>query len=454
MKGADHSGVSRRTFIAAGAAAAGAVALPLGGSSATARAAAPPPRGPIGFGGEPTEPARLAELAREIAGGDAVTFLDLAAFDANLANYERFATRQGWHVRPALKSFQSPQFAGYALARLRRPRGMPFYLRTVDDILRAAPRGTDLMLGYPPTIGELEEFLGTRAPRGVRGQRVRVMVDSIELLRAFARLARRARRDDVEVALQLESGFELSGLRTAEQLGDAIRLLRAERRRLKLTAVMCYDGHGAAVPSRSFQQQVVDEASRRFDGWLAQLRRDGADLFDERTLVRNGPASSTYRLWAGERSLNEMSPGAGLLFHGYITGTGYDNEGLQPTLHHAAPVFRITVPQDPLQPAPRAEAATKDSVAVRGGAWPSNDGRVSVPVFPDGLEVDEGAGGTGNNQSNFLVEQGTLRRGDYAVFRPRNAGDAIDHFHALVAVRDGVPRAVWRTQRRPGAVRL
>ena len=455
----ERSLLDRRAFLgaaAAGAAGAAVAAGPISEADAAKRKrrkrkprrkkkpAAPParPLPPIGEGGTPTTPAALAAIAARSAQGDAVTFLDLAAFDANLAVVSEVARAEGWAIRPALKSFESPAFIGYALGRLPEPRGMVFHLRGVDEVLAEAPAGTDLMMGYPPSPPELERFLAARPPS--KPHRVRILVDSLELLEHAIRLAPSAKRP-FEVALQLESGFELSGLRTPAELDAALGRLRASG--LPLTAIVCYDGHAAFNPERAFRQTVKDDAQKRFAAWIAQLRAAGVDTD---RLVRNGPASSTYKLWRGAKEPNEISPGAALLFHGYITEDGHDNEGLQPTLHHAAPVHRIGPPYVPITGAPDPQAQGRDGVSIKGGAWPNNSGSLASPVHPPGLENDELSGGGGNNQSNFYAPKGALKRGDYVVLRPKHAGDAIDYFDALAAVRDGSVRRVWPTVRRPG----
>lgn len=444
--------VNRRTFIGGSAALAAVPVLPAGaaGSPATHRRRAPV--APIGRGGTPTAPSAVFDLARRISDGEALCFLDLAAFDQNLAQVLGVARRNGWAVRPALKSFQSPRFIAYCLQQLPEPRGMVFHLRTVDPILERAPAGTDLMLGYPPSFGELERFLATPPPKKAKpGHRTRILVDSIELLQRVIELAPTSRRGPrTEVALQLESGFFLSGFRDAGELRPALELLRKARDRVQLTAVMCYDGHAASQDEGAVRRVAVADAKRRFARWNEQLRAEAADLTDLSTLVRNGPASSTYRIWDGDPSPNEVSPGACLLFHGYITNDGQDNEGYAPTLLHTAPVCRLGgAPVVPITGEVR--YSDKESVAVKGGAWPTNSGTVDQIVFPTGLEEDELSGGRGNNQSNFLMPPGLLERGDHLVLRPKHAGDGIDYFDTLVAIREGQVKRVWPTFRRPGA---
>jgi hypothetical protein len=46
--------------------------------------------------------------------------------------------------------------AAYVMRRLPEPRGLAFDIRSAELIVPTAPRNTDLMHGYAPTLGELE----------------------------------------------------------------------------------------------------------------------------------------------------------------------------------------------------------------------------------------------------------------------------------------------------------
>jgi D-serine deaminase-like pyridoxal phosphate-dependent protein len=437
--------LDRRGFMAVAALAAAAAAAP----PAEARPGRRPRQPPLGSGGSPTPPEVLARIAREQGQGEAICFLDLAAFDNNLGIVERFAREQGWALRPSLKSFQSPRLIAYTLQRLREPRGLVFHLRHVPAILDAAPTGTDLMTGYPPSFGELQAFLGRR--RHKRPHRIRVLIDSVELLQRYADLARTARRKGPhEVALQLEGGMHLSGIRTPEEMTQALKILRDARDRLKLTAVLCYDGYGSFNANRQFRENMVRDCLTRWQSWLDQLAVEGADLYDPATLVRNGPASSSYQLYAGSKIPNEISPGMAIFYTGYIRGDGYENEGLLPVLRHAAPVHRL--PGAARLPLTGTPVANLESVAVKGGAWPSHDGSPDTLLYPSSdWEDDETKGGRGNNESKFLAQPPVpVKRGDYVILDVKHSGDAIDHFDTVVAVREGTIRRVWPTLRRPG----
>ena len=116
--------ISRRRLIAssvtaAAGVAAGPVTLPVPALGAPARQPVP-----IGAGGTPMTMAQLAAMARRLGGGYPILFCDLAAVDQIMATVTGFARRQGWAVRPALKTFRSPEFVAYLLRRLPEPRGL------------------------------------------------------------------------------------------------------------------------------------------------------------------------------------------------------------------------------------------------------------------------------------------------------------------------------------------
>jgi hypothetical protein len=114
----------------------------------------PAPSSPaLGHGGAATDNATLARLAREHGAGEPLMFADLAAVDNNAMVITSFARANRWGVRPALKAFQSPGFCAYVLGLLPEPRGLIFHLRQVDQVLTAAPAGTDLLTGLPAHAG-------------------------------------------------------------------------------------------------------------------------------------------------------------------------------------------------------------------------------------------------------------------------------------------------------------
>jgi D-serine deaminase-like pyridoxal phosphate-dependent protein len=442
MNDDDLHGLDRRGFLAAGAlAAGGAAALPLGGRprDAAARAGRRPP--PLGAGGRPMSLPALARLARARGGGRPVLLLDLAALDRNTSVIAGFARAQRWSVRPALKCFRSPGLTAYVLARLPAPRGLVFELAEVDAIVAAAPPGTDLMGGYPPTLGELEAYLAER-PRRQRRHRLRILVDSVDLLQELARLARRTpRRLPLEVALELDVGMGRGGVSVgdAEEMRACLRILRRNRSRLRLTAVLGYDGHATLTGDPEYRRLVATRAQAAYRAHLANLERLGGDLYDARRLVRNGPASSNYRNWAGGPA-NEISPGSAFVFASWLRDP-FDNDGLAPALALCGSVRRITSGHPSVPFTGEVEPGyVEEEVVVQGVGAPTE------LAHPPGAREDRLSGGG----SSLVVPRGAVALGDYVIYRPEQAEEGIVRFGAMLAVREGRVLRRWSVDRRPG----
>jgi D-serine deaminase-like pyridoxal phosphate-dependent protein len=438
----DHKGLDRRAFLAAGAlAAGGAAALPLGGATGDAEATTGRRPPPLGAGGRPMALPALARLARARGGGQPVLLLDLAALDRNTKVVMDFARAQRWSVRPALKCFRSPRLIAYLLERLPAPRGLVFNLAEVDAIVAAAPPGTDLMGGYPPTVGELAAYLAER-PRRRRRHRVRILVDSVPLLGELARLARRTpRRLPLEVALELDVGMGRGGVDVgdAEEMRACLRILRRNRSRLRLTAVLGYDGHATLTGEPEYRRLVATRAQAAYRAHLANLERFGSDLYDARRLVRNGPASSNYRNWGGGPA-NEISPGSAFLFAGYLKDP-FDNDGLAPALAQCGSVRRITSghPSVPFT-GEVAPGYVEEEIVVQGVGAPSE------LVHPPGVREDTLSGGG----SSLVVPRGAVALGDYVIYRPEQTEEGIMRFGSMLAVREGRVLRRWPVQPRPG----
>jgi D-serine deaminase-like pyridoxal phosphate-dependent protein len=433
------TGLDRRAFLAAGAVAG------VGGVAGTAGAAAATPRAkrrpgpPLGAGGRPMTLGELARLARETGGGSPRLFLDLAALDQNAKVLVDFARAHGWAVRPALKSFRSPQLVAYVLQRLPEPRGLVFSLDEVDELVKRTPPGTDLMLGYPPTVGELAGFLERPRPRGQRRHTLRLLVDSVPLMEELGRLARSTRRRvPLDVALEFDVGLGKGGIGSRDELRGCVDVLRASAGRLRLGAVLGYDGHATLNGNAAYRKLVATQAQAAYREHLAHLRELAGGLYDPASLIRNGPASSNYRNWPGGPA-NEISPGSAFLFAAYLND--FDNVGLAPALTAAGAVRRITS-DHPSVPAlgTTLPGSREMEVVVQAVA------ETSELVWPPGAREDELSGGG----DALVVPKGSVALGDYVLYRAVQAEVVIQRFAALTALREGRVLRRWPILARPG----
>ncbi|MEA2272988.1 MAG: hypothetical protein QOI98_1696 [Solirubrobacteraceae bacterium] len=436
--------MDRRTFIG-GAAASGLVA----GTNAlrvpgVARAQDPATAPPIGAGGKPMAPAELAAVADRIGDGDPLALIDLAAVDRNIATITGFAASRGWAARPALKAFRCPELSRYVLERLPQPRGMVFDLGEVDELVRIGPANLDLLMGWAPTPAELATFLA-KAPPVRRPHRVRLLVESVDSARELARLSASTRRAlPLDVALDLDSGMGRGGIDSKAEMKAMLDALRGAGDRLRLGAVVCYDGQTSLVSPGPARRVIVEQARiwlRRALGWLHEL---GADLLGDRPLIVNGPGSVSFRKWPAGSEITEISPGNAFVFPSALDG--FDTEGLSSAIVLCAPVSRVTSdsPSVPLTQTTLPGSA-KEEILVKSGAWTAISA-IATAVWPDGISSDTASGGL----NAYVVPKGSRKRGEHILLRPVESWFAIDGFDALHAVRERQLVRTWPTLRRWG----
>jgi hypothetical protein len=444
--------VTRREAL--GATAAAAVALDAGAVGASAARRRPLA---LGRGGLPMEPAAVAALAKQVGRGEPVAIVDLAAVDRNcelLLGFSR-ETRMAW--RPAFKTLQSADLLAYVVAKLDRPRAMIHHLRNLPQALERVPSGTDFLMGYPPTIGELESYV-TRRPRHERRHTLRINVDSLEILRALDALSKRsARRLPLDLVLEIED-FR-GGIVPGEELAEALRILREAKGRLRLGALLSYDTLAAANGDQTWRKNWASYAQRRLGEARAQIAEQAGDFVDVAGLIMNGPGSANYRNWAGSEAANEFAAGSAVLFANYLDN-GYDTDGLHKALYLCAPVLRIPahttgglpagVPSTLPGGTEVAVPGGAEVVLIKAGGWPTgNNPTLSKMVHPPGLQESSAAGigyGRGANSSGMiLAPSGSLELGDYVVETCQQVMEGQNYFGALHAAREGRVRAVWPT---------
>lgn len=390
----------------------------------------------------------LAALAAEIGEGEPVCFVDLDGLEANLGMLAGFAEQHGWSLRPSLKSLQSPEFIGAVLAQLPEPRGMVFHLRHIDPILTAGPEDIDLLTGYVPTLGELAAHFAR--PGLDRPHRLRLTVDSMPLLERTIDLARGGARPlPVELCLELDAGSGRGGFTDIDDVVAAARLLADAQDAVRLTALLCYDGHATLSAATPLRRAIATDARRRLARLHDALREAAGTAVEE--LEINGPGSSNYTQWVGDELLTEISPGSALLYARYLRA-GFDDDGLELACVLAAPVLRVVgrLPRVPLT-AIELPGADRDQLMLKGGGWPAGGGRQPTMIWPEGLEDNDLYGGRGNNTGTVTAPAGSLDLGDYLLLWPHQVGDAIDYFGALTAVRNGRVEDRWPTFARWGA---
>ena len=444
--GHSEQGLTRRAAL--GAAAATALAAGLG-PDATPALGDPPGASSarsLGHGGQPMSLATVAALAKRIGNGEPVAIVDLAAVDRNSGRLLAWSARNRMAWRPAYKTLRSPELLAYVVGKLDRPRVMIHHLRDLAQALPHVPVGTDFLMGYPPTVGELRHYLRSGPPHGERRHTLRINVDGIELLRTLDELSKHtARRLPIEVVLEIYNGVPRGGFDPGAELTAALKLLRAARGRLRLTALLCYDVLAAGISDVGTRETAAHFAQNNLVLAHKSVIAQAHDFVDLAALVRNGPGSSNYTKWAGSTAANEFSAGSAVLFADYLDAYSDVAAGSAKALYLCAPVLRL--PRNVfLGKGAFPVAAGTVPVFIKSGGWPTgNNPTLSKLRYPPGL-LEGPVYGRGSNASGLILARpGQLRLGDYVVETAAQVMEGQDYFGALYAVRAGAVRALWPT---------
>jgi D-serine deaminase-like pyridoxal phosphate-dependent protein len=386
--------------------------------------------------------AAVATLAKQIGVGEPVAIVDLAAADHNCSRLIGWSKTNGIAWRPAYKTLRSPELLAYVLAKLDQPRVMIHHLRDLPQALPLVPEGTDFLMGYPPTLGELRHYLSSRPAAGERPHTLRINVDGLPLLRALDELSKHTpRRLPIDVVLEIYNGIPRGGVDPGAELTEALGVLREARARLRLGALLCYDAFAASTSDEATLKTAAQFAQRNLTEAHKSVIAQAHEFVDLATLVRNGPGSANYTNWAGTTAANEFSAGSAVLFADYLDPYR-DAAGLAKGLYLCAPVLRL--PKNSLFGKPFPVPAGTAPVFIKSGGWPTgNNPTLSKLVYPAGL-LEGPVYGRGSNASGLILDRaGQLALGDYVVETPQQVMEGQDYFGGLYAAREGRIRALW-----------
>lgn len=396
----------------------------------------------LGNGGEPHTLAEIADLAKQCGGGEPICMVDLAAVDRNCDLLLNWSQQNNITWRPAYKTLQSAELLAYVVRKLDSPRVMIHHLKNLQMSLDFLPDGTDYLMGYPPTVGELKAYLDGRYAPMDGNFRLRVNVDSLDLMRELvAMLPSAVRPLPLEVVIEIDSGSPRGGLQPGDELSEAIQLVRSTNGDLVITGLLCYDALGAADSNQALRAIVAQLTRNEFKSAYEQLEAEASDIVDIDNLVRNGPGSANYQNWTGTTEANEFSAGSAVVFADYLDD--YDSAGLIKALYACAPVLRLPtrliagLPFDPAD-------LNLQLTFIKAGGWPTgNNPTLSKLAYPEGLQEAPPYGRGANSSGLVLSPTGSLGLGDYVVETFQQVMEGQNYFDTTVAIREFKRLADW-----------
>lgn len=380
-----------------------------------------------------------------------LAFVDLEAFDSNIAYVAGKASKASKTIRMGTKSIRCEPLMKRILAHSEVYRGFLTY--TVEETKFLAEKGHDDFIVAYPTVQPSDIGLLTRLAR--EGKSVSVMVDSLEHLSV---LSCAGEQSGVTISACLEVdlsyrplrtdrihlGLRRSPVRTPEQALELVRQARGFKG-VRIDCLMGYEGHIAGVNDdvpgqalnnfvlRRLKHASVRELTARRNAIVRSLKEAGVDI----RLV-NGGGSGSLVSTLGDESVTEVTVGSGFyasgLFHHFLEVT------YQPAAFFATQVVRLPKP---------------GMITCQGGGYiasgPTEASKAPLPVMPVGMQYLP-LEGAGEVQTPLLLTEGTpeIMLGDPVFFQHAKAGELCERFNTLYLLQDGKIVDIVKTYRGEG----
>ena len=368
-----------------------------------------------------------------------LAFIDLEAFDANVAFVRRLVQGTGRTIRLGTKSIRCEPLLR-RIFDLGGPLFRGLLTFTVEETAWLAQKGYDNMIVAYPTVQPMDMLLLQDLARA--GKQVYLMVDCLEHLQTLSAAGTHAGVDlnaciEIDMAYRplgtrgIHLGLRRSPLRTPSEVIDLIREAK-KLSRIRIRAVMGYEGHiaglGDAFPAQAFKnklirflkQRSIAELTRRRASVIKSLHNEGLSLE-----IVNGGGSGSLLSTLADASITEVTVGSGFycsaLFH------HFKDVKYQPAAFFATQVVR---------------KPTDRIITCQGGGYPASGpaapDKLPAPVLPPGL-IYLPLEGAGEVQTPLALPEGCpdLQLGDPIFFQHAKAGELCERFDQLWLIQAG-----------------
>ena len=381
--------------------------------------------------------AALNTLLREIGSGMPRLVIDLDRLDHNVERLLDLHAPED--VRLVAKSLPAPELLNYLFRKIGYERLMVFHLPFLLQVVERFP-ACDILMGKPLPVDAMRRFYRGRPVNAFDDtQQLQWLADTEERLVQIVDLSREVGRR-IGVSIELDVGMHRGGVRSKDELGVLLDMIRGYHDELRLHGFMGYDAHVPGAP----WPRTVRGASRRVKKRYAKLLEfafAGWSDLEEGDWCVNGAGSKTIALHHEESPLNDYSVGSAL-----VKPADFD----VPTLADFVPAAWIATPVLKRSVGVRVPFVEKlpsrgrDTLFVYGGKW------MARPCHPAGLQ-ENAAYGTSSNQQMFAVPRATeVVVDDYVFLRPTQSEAVLLQFGDLCIVRGARHIGNWPVFRNSG----
>jgi len=335
--------------------------------------------------------------------------------------------------RVVAKSLPSLPLIAAVRAAMQTDRLMVFHQPHLHLVAARMP-DAQLLLGKPLPVGAAQRFFEEHRPGPFEAARqIEWLVDTPARIAEYRQLAG-AGHGRLRVNFELDVGLHRGGFRSAQEVAEAIRAVRAEPA-LEFSGFMGYEAHAAKIPDALGGVRGALARAMAFYAECVTAAREtlGADFAPD-ALTLNAGGSNTYAYYDESAACNELAIGSGL-----VKPTDFDTPGLAehvPASFIATPVLKAL---------DRTEIPGLEALTGLFRAWDPNTARtfylyggywLADPVSPPGLQRNAIWGHSTNQDMLNGSADVRLGVGDLVFLRPHQSEAVFLQFGDL-AVYDG-----------------
>lgn len=220
--------------------------------------------------------------------------VDLDIVDANIARMQAFATREGFALRPHVKSHKSLRMAASQLEA--GATGLCVATASEAQVM-AASAAPDILVAYP-LIGErkLERLVELAADR-----RLTLVTDSLAVTEGYRRFAK-SLGTVIRVLVEVDTGMNRAGAVPADVSEVAIDMARGDG--LEFSGIMTHAGHAHDVTTQADIARVA-----RLEGSLMGDVRDALEKKGLHVGIVSAGSTITSPYLRASDGITEIRPG-------------------------------------------------------------------------------------------------------------------------------------------------
>lgn len=375
---------------------------------------------------------RLNALLKRDGPGHPIMLIDLDRVNHNIDLLVRSVGPERTY-RVVEKSLPCVDLLEHVMQRAKTRALMTFH-RPFLNIVSERFLDADVLLGKPMPVAAARTFYEKLAPGAFDpAMHVQWLVDTHERLLQYQQLAREL-GVSMRVNLEIDVGLHRGGLPEPEALDPLLDTIASDDR-LTLTGLMGYEPHLTSVDG-GLEHPAVQAVLARYRGFVERLR--ARNVAAER-LTLNGAGSHTLRIYEGDRTMNDLSAGSGV-----VKPADFDTPHLAealPAVFIATPILKrydeLKLPGDPWMA--RAlevwDPNRRRLYFIYGGYWKANF--VSPAGVPEALYHS-------TNQEPVTTSTSVdLAVDDYMFLRPTQSEHVMLQFGDLHVVKDDAIVATW-----------